>query len=345
MNEPFVSSRSAQADRRWGFRSRGFTATELLVVLAVVGLLVAISLPAIQYVREGARRGVCENNLRQIGLAGGGFETSMGFLVGAVWFNAPPNTAGYSSDEGMFVRLAPWLELSAERDQYLRVLEGELSVYPAAPMSLRCPSAGPPAVVSNLARLLVGQPVDGLDCETVDYQGNNCFFTMDGGHSGSLGPVGAQIDGSDIPKILGSWIVDGRSNTIFSWESVGNVVVYSKGRPDLTREPNAASTNRYHFAVRNSGTNELLEYVGGSGHGASRKYQYAWIGIRAGNMESTDGRVVNYANGKGGIFSWHANGAFVAMMDGSTRLLAADLSPKVGFQLASMNGTEGDPGE
>lgn len=47
-------------------QKRGFSFVELLVTLAIISLLIAISLPAVQHMREMARRTECANNLRQM---------------------------------------------------------------------------------------------------------------------------------------------------------------------------------------------------------------------------------------------------------------------------------------
>ncbi|MGI9519693.1 MAG: DUF1559 domain-containing protein [Pirellulaceae bacterium] len=76
-----------------GIKRTAFTLVELLVVIAIIGILVGMLLPAVQQVRESARRAECLNNIRQVVLATHSYESSLRKLP-AGWvelFALPPN--------------------------------------------------------------------------------------------------------------------------------------------------------------------------------------------------------------------------------------------------------------
>jgi hypothetical protein len=96
---------------------------ELLVVITIIGILIALLLPAVQAAREAARRMQCTNNLKQLGLALHAYHEAVAMFPIS---SSPFNVHGRSNAVAWTIKILPHMDQQALYDQFLPAFPGHI---------------------------------------------------------------------------------------------------------------------------------------------------------------------------------------------------------------------------
>ncbi len=314
----------------------GVSIIEVLVVIGIIGILLAIIIPAVQYAREAARRTQCQNNQRQILSACQAFEATNGSLPSL--YNG--TSLAYPLKEwDLFhmhswrVELLPYLEQQPLRDKIdwsamatdpvnQSILQTSVPAYvcplgadPLSNMGRGLAHSAPPpatapwysAVRSDYdamagAQVLPDATSNGISTKFIRW---GIWGWPDFGNGNFAGTQLLRYRAGRFRDVT-----DGLSNTIAVVERGGKPIDLLRGKPHVTPDnPNA-------------------DYPGQFGWSASNTFSWAI---------NENAVTVNVSNSKG-IYSLHSGGANVAMADGSVRFLSASTSYDELVKLFSRSG-------
>jgi prepilin-type N-terminal cleavage/methylation domain-containing protein/prepilin-type processing-associated H-X9-DG protein len=236
-------------------RCRGFTLIELLVTISIIGILVALLLPAVQSAREAARRMQCVNNLKQIGLANHSYQDVHGSFPRIYNLTLDPRVQHSTEcpgveDKNHFVSILPYIEQTAlydsfNQDAYVNGWENRTSVQ-AQISAYVCPSDPQARIGIDYDRFK--RPTEYLSkllqpamVYPTSYGGNNRLCSDIGSRrkaqSGCKGDprVIAQVDGViNTLSVRPGSITDGLSNTTLFTER--SWTTFLKVNPDDTAD-------------------------------------------------------------------------------------------------------------
>ena len=304
-----------------------FTLVELLVVIAIIGILIAMLLPAVQAVREAARRVECMNKVRQLGIAVLNHENAQGFF--------PPGRTDNGRSGSLRVDLHTWASYLLpylEQTNVDDILDIEKSWHhPDNQVAVR-------TVVPTF--ICPSNPNDEF---VVDVQGRNGIRTAVTDYSTTqrvaiavynnrwAEPVDNNIGAIGLPneRVKISGITDGLSNTIIFTEDVARPVQYLKG-----------AIKSKENSIRRSGGNTPSRngLVGGAGW-ADTLNRIPVHGFTADGLTSPGPFPVNVTNNNE-AFGFHPGIVIGTLCDGSTHVVSDQITMQEYAEFVTRAGRE-----
>jgi prepilin-type N-terminal cleavage/methylation domain-containing protein/prepilin-type processing-associated H-X9-DG protein len=342
-------------------RNRGFTLIELLVVISIIGILLALLLPAVQKIREAAARMSCSNNLHQIGAAlhsyhntfnrlppakinSGSYTAfnSAGVLTAPSGYNYYPNQPYRVYNHTGFTMLLPYIEQGNLYQQYdfskpasnscWNVVSGDKSPYP---LSQKYLANYPNGVTGTTNEGVVATHIPTYTCPS-----DTVPATVDSNSNPNYGPYAS---------------TGARSNYLFStadcddysapyvWSNAGAGMFGINGAARFTEVHDGLSNTLMVGESRQKGVSSSYGPRWGSGtHTSVTGLVYPgdpWTAINYPYSPTASGITaqLQYAWVFG---SWHQGGANFVFGDGSVHFLSNSLPVATLYALATSNGGE-----